>query len=259
MLSQHELQETITDSLRKLGLQDQEIGLYLLSLKLGPTSIAVLAKHLSVSRPQAYKLIHALETHGLADFSSRKKFARHFMVESPSKLQTLLRKHQTLVTQTDQRLSWIMPDLLATYTQGSIPSTVRILQGKDQFLKAFFECAEESANKEIRVLGSATDFINFVSWAENRRWINLRVKLHTKLLALLFPSKDTDTLQVSDKTELRETRILKDIQPFSTLIMISGNKTILWQPHAPLAILIEDQYLREMYKHIFDRLWELAK
>ncbi len=255
MLSEHELQEVVTDSLKKLGLREQEIKLYLLSLKLGPTSVAALATSIGVSRPQAYKLISELEKYGLADFSGRKKFTRTFIVESPSKLQELLRKHQTLVTHTDQRLSWVMPDLLAAYKQGSLPSTVRILQGKDQFLKAFFQCAEESAQKEIRVFGSAEDFISFISWAENRRWISLRTRLQTRLLALLFEGKDAEKLQQTDKEELRETRIIKNMRPFNTLIMISANKTILWQPHAPMAILIEDQYLMQMYTSIFDCLW----
>lgn len=256
MLSQHELQEVVTDSLEKLGASKAEINLYLLSLKLGPTSVAILANSLHVSRPQAYKLIDELEKRGLADFKQRKKFSRNFMVESPSKLQELLRKQQTSIAHTDQRLSFIMPDLLTTYTQGELPSTVRILQGKEQFLKAFFQCAEDSAHGEIRILGSADDFIQFVTWAENRRWIATRQRLNTRLLALLFPGEDAQKLKNSDQEELRETRFFQGVQPFSTLIMMAANKTILWQPHAPMAILIEDQYLMQMYRNIFQLLWE---
>lgn len=259
MISQHELQEVVTDSLNKLGVTEQARQLYLLSLKLGPTSIATLATQLNISRPQAYKLILELEKYQLADFSSRKKFARSFIVESPSKLQELLRKHQQLVSQTDQRLSWVMPDLLAAYQQGSLPSTVRILQGKDQFLKVFFQCPVEATNKEIRVVGSAKDFIAFVTWSEEREWIDLRVKLGVKLLALLFPSDDTQTLASADDKELRETRLLKGPAPFTTLMMTYANKTILWQPHAPMAILIEDEYLQQMHQSLFNYLWEQNK
>jgi len=258
-LSQNEMQEIVSSSLNKLGVGEQEAALYVLSLKLGPTSVAILASSLGVSRPQAYKLITGLEKFGLADFTTRKKFSRTFTVESPSRLQELVRRHQKETEQIDQRLSWSMPDLLAAYQQGSSLASVRILEGKDQFLKIFFQCAEEAANKEIIVVGSAKDFIAFISWAEERRWINERLRLNVKLRALIFPSADTETLAVADAKELRETRILRDINPFSSLVMIYANKTVLWQPHAPMAIQIEDSYITDMMRSFYEVLWKRAE
>lgn len=257
-VSQSEMQEIVTGSLKKLGVSVQESALYVLSLTLGPTSVAVLAKHLGVSRPQAYKLISGLEKFGLADFSSRKKFARTFIVESPSRLQEALRRHEQETTQVDQRLTMSMPDLLAAYQQGSSHASVRILEGKEQYLKIFFQCVEEAAGKEIVVMGSAADFIAFISWAEEKRWIKERIRLNVKLRALLFPSGDTSLLSGSDKDELRETRLLTDIEPFSSLVMIYANKVILWQPHAPMAIHIEDAYLSAMMKSVYEVMWKRA-
>jgi HTH-type transcriptional regulator, sugar sensing transcriptional regulator len=258
MLSQNEMKEIVSDSLDQLGVGKEESALYSLSLAIGPTSVASLAARLGVSRPQAYKLIAGLEKQGLADFSSRKKFSRTFVVESPSKLQEALRRHQRKTGEADQRLSFSMPDLLAAYQQGSSLASVRILQGKDQFLKVFFQSVEEAANKEIIVMGSAKDFIAFVSWAEERRWIADRIRLNVRLRALLFPSEDTQTLASADNGELRETRILRDVAPFSCLFMAYANKTILWQPHAPMAIQIEDSYLTEMMRSIYEGMWDRA-
>lgn len=259
MISQTEMQEIVTDSLRKLGIGEQEAALYVLSLKLGPASVANLATNLGVSRPQAYKLISELEKFGLADFSSRKRFSRTFVVASPSKLQEALRRHQKDTEQVDQKLMLSMPDLLAAYQQGSSLASVRILQGKDQYLNVFFQCVEEAANKEIIVMGSAHDFIAFISWAEEKRWIKERIRLNVQLRALLFPSSDTDVLAGTDKDELRETRLLRDMEPFSSLIMIYANKTILWQPHAPMAIQIEDNYLTAMMRSVYEVMWKRAE
>jgi hypothetical protein len=151
-----------------------------------------------------------------------------------------------------------MPDLLAAYQQGSSLASVRILQGKDQFLKVFFQCVEEAANKEILVMGSAKDFIAFISWAEERRWISERIRLNVRLNALLFTSEDTATLAAADAKELRETRILHDMEPFSSLIMVYANKTILWQPNAPMAIQIEDSYLTQMMRSVYNVMWKRA-
>lgn len=258
MLSQHEMQEIVSDSLKKIGVGEQACALYALSLKLGPTSIALLASHLGVSRPQAYKLISELERFGLADFSARKKFMRTFVVQSPSRLQEALRRHEKETEQADQRLTLLMPDLLATYQQGSELASVRTLQGKEQYLKVFFQCVEEAANKEIMVMGSAKDFIAFITWAEERRWINERIRLNVRLRALLFPSEDTQTLASADQKELRETRLLRDMDPFSPLVMIYANKLILWQPSAPMAIHIEDNYLVAMMRSLYEVMWKRA-
>ena len=257
-LSQNEMQEIVSDSLKKLGVGEQEAALFMLSYKIGPASVTTLASNLGVSRPQAYMLISELEKFGLADFSSRKKFSRTFVVATPSRLQELLRRHQKELEQTDQRLSLFMPDLLAAYQQGSSLASVKILEGRDQFLKVFFQCVEEAANKEIIVMGSAQDFIAFISWAEERRWIAERVRLNVHLRALLFQSGDTEILASSDEKELRETRVMKDIEPFSSLIMVYANKTILWQPNAPMAIQIEDSYITTMMRNIYEVMWKNA-
>lgn len=258
MISQTEMQGIVSDSLERLGVVGQERELYLLSLQLGPTSVANLATHLSVSRPQAYKLIADLESHGLATFSTHKKFSRTFMVESPSKIQELLRKHNETLAQTSQRLAWALPDLLTKYQQGDLPSSVRLFQGRDQFLKLFFQINEE-AKDESCFLGSAQDFIAFISWAEERRWIADRVARNQRIRCLLFESEDTKTLEKSNEVELRDIRYLKGAKPFITGFQLFANKVILWQPKAPLAVLIEDAYFVEMLQSLFEKLWEEAK
>ena len=126
----------------------------------------------------------------------------------------------------------------------------------DDHVKVFFQCPIDAANGEIHVMGSAKDFIAFTSWAEEQRWIDERLRLNVFLKALLFPSDDAKTLHDKDKNELREIRLITDMKPFSTLIMTYANKTILWQPHAPMAILIEDEYLSAMHESLFQYLWK---
>ena len=55
---------------------------------------------------------------------------------------------------------------------------------------------------------------------------------------------------------MRETRVLKTAQPFVTLFQLYANKALIWQPKAPLAILIEDEYIVQMLRSVFDVLWK---
>ncbi|KKW32801.1 MAG: Transcriptional regulator, TrmB [Candidatus Uhrbacteria bacterium GW2011_GWA2_53_10] len=255
MIPQTEVKKSLYTSLKELGLTESEANLYITSLSLGPATIASLAEHLNMPRPNVYKVIAGLERHGLAKFSERKRYTRTFVVEPPTVVLEKLRKKREAVANLDQTLVGMMPDLLAQYHQGETPTKIRIFRGKEQYLKTFFDVIDE-AKGESQVLGSAADFIGFISWDEEREWIKRRMEKGIHIKALLLPSKDTDMLRVKDAEEMRETRVLKTAQPFVTLFQLYANKALIWQPKAPLAILIEDEYIVQMLRSVFDVLWK---
>ena len=238
------------------SLQNQEL-LYLLSLARGPLPLTKLAEALNIPRPNVYRVIADLEASGLATFTERSKGRKVFTVEPPTTVTSLLRKKRARIHAYDERVTQAMPDLLALYQQGDLPTNVRIFQGNDQFLQIFFQLLEET--KESCFLGSAKDFIAFISWAEERRWIKERIKHNLRLKVLLLPSDDTDELKKTDAEELRETRVLKGEAPFVTLYQVYANKVLLWQPKTPIVVLIEDEYIATMMKSLFDVLWERAE
>lgn len=257
MLSQIEIKQILYTSLLELGLKEQEIELYALSLAIGPTSIGNLASQLGINRPNIYKVIIELEKKGLAKFSERKKYTRTFMVESPTLVRDLLKQKKENLTSNEVKLFNALPDLLALYHQGELPTSVKIIEGEDQFLKVFFQSLDE-AQKQIEFFGSAKDFIRFISWGEERRWIQTRVRKNIFIRTLIFDDPDALILISKDKDELRETRLFQNITEFNTSYLVYGHKVIIWQPQAPLGILIEDQYIVKMFLSIFNGFWDIS-
>lgn len=259
MLSQIEIKETLYNSLKELGLYEHEIELYTTSLSMGPSSIAILAKTLNINRPNIYKVIGELEKHGLAKFSERKKYNRTFMVESPTVVRDLLHKKRELLSQQDAKLFTALPDLVALYRQGELPTSVKIFEGKDQFLKIFFQVLDESKD-EILYCGSAEDLISgFIGWAQEEKWIAKRLKKNIFMKALIFGGADAEKLSNDDSAQMRETRLIKNIKIFPTSFHLYANKMIIWQPKAPMALLVKDEYIVSMFKSIFSVLWEQNK
>ncbi len=259
MLSQIEIKQTLYTSLQELGLHEHEIELYSTSLALGPSPIADLAKALNINRPNIYKVISELEKHGLAKFSERKKYNRNFMVESPTLIRDLLNKKRETLSEQDTKLFTALPDLLALYRQGELPTSVKMFEGKDQFLKIFFQVLEESKG-EILYCGSAQDLISgFIGWAEEEKWIAKRLKNKIFMKALIFGGADAEKLSLDDVAQMRETRLIKNMMLFPTSFHLYANKMIIWQPKAPMAMLIEDEYIVSMFKSIFSVLWEQNK
>lgn len=250
--------QSLYNPLKELGLSDLEANTYMVSLRLGPSTISKLAQNLSIARPNLYKVIQELEKKGLAKLSDKKGYARNFVVESPTVVLDQFRQKKKEDQLRESELVMAMPDLLTNYQQGLMPSKIKIFQGKEDFKKIFFNILEE-ADKKIWFCGSAQDFIGFISWSDEKRWIKQRMKKGLFINSLLLPSDDASTLKKTDAEELREIRIMKGFFPFQTSFQLFGNKVIFWQPLAPLAIVIEDKYLVEMMESIVDKLWENAR
>lgn len=257
MISSSEVKEKLYSSLGELGLTESETNLYITSLSLGPSAISLIAKQLGIPRPNVYKLIAGLEKSGLAKFSERKRYAHTFIVEPPTVVLEKLRQKRETVADLDHTLVGMMPDLLAHYHQGETLTKIRIFNGKEQWLEVFFKVLEES-NKNISFFGSADAFIQLISWQEENRWIKKRVAKSIHIDCLLVPGDDATTLQESDTEEMRTTRFFNGKMPFITGFMLYANKIIIWQPKAPLVLLIEDEYIVQMLQSIFNEMWQTA-
>lgn len=257
-MDEKQVEKSLYTSLKELDLTDQEINLYSVSLQLGPSPIATLARRIGISRPNVYKVIKSLEKHGLASFTQKTRFSRDFLVEPPTIILEKIRQKKEKLSRLDNDFVNSLPTMLAGYHQGAGTTRIKILQGREQYMEEYDKILEE-AQKETLYCGSAEDFINFISWEVERKWIKRRIQKNIFIKTLLLPSATSKDFKSKDETELRETRFLTEANPFSTSFQIFGNKVIIWQPQAPLAVLIEDQYIVAMLSSLFQVLWQKSE
>lgn len=257
MFTYDDLKQKLYNSLYELGLSPQEINLYTLSLFLGPVSIAKLAEHLATPRPNIYKLIMGLENVGLAQFSHKKRYARTFVVEPPSVLTTKLREKKEKIARLDYSLTSLMPDLFTLYHQGDRMTNIKIIQGEDQYRKTFNTIFDE-VKGDLYFFGSIQDLINHFSEEFYQELIRERMKRKLRLKALYLPGPYVDEILTRSKDETRIAKVMYTANPFSTSFQLSSNKVFIWQPNAPLALLIEDEYILQMLKSMFDMIWEIT-
>ncbi len=255
MASDTQIHPALYKSLEELGLTPHERDLYCVSLALGPTSIASLAEHLKMSKPNIYKVIRGLETCGLAAFSEKKGYVKRFMVESPTVVVELIRKFREKVENTDRNLMSALPDLLVQYKQGELPTKATVLQGKRQLMSAFARVYEE-ARGEVVFFGSGEDFLKFLTPEIGDLRIEQRIAHKLPVRVLVLPSEHgNDRVLRDQEKEMREVRIARDFIPFTTSFHLFADKILLWQPQAPLALLIEDEYVITMFHSMFEWMW----
>lgn len=258
MKNQKELKESLYTTLKEIGLTEQEINLYTLSLFIGPAPITKLAQHLGIPRPNIYKLITSLEKHGLSNFSERKRFSKTFIVEQPSILTKILRQKKDSLSRLDQEITAIMPELYTLFHQGETPTNVKIIKNQNDYISIVEEMLNE-VEREIRFLGSFDEFINSITPHIFEKFTSLRIERGITAKTLILPTKHFDDLKKTEKDALRELKILKKSPPFRTSFQITKHKVLIWQPMTPIALLIEDEYIVEMLNALFSMLWDNTK
>lgn len=234
------------------------MDLYVQAVLLGPSLITVFAEHLGMSASNVYKLIPSLEKIGLTSFSAQKKKGKLFSVVSPSILPELLHKRREQIEQLSASFLPGLTDVLASYRQGSGSARIRVLEGEEAFAAAvrqlFFEVADE-----LRVWGSMDGFVSLVSPKTFEGLKKDRIARGIRLRSLICDTPLAQVLKKTERTELREVKLIPKAYPFSASIQLSKGKAIIWQPNAPLAVLIEDETIVAMWHQLFEYMWSLTK
>lgn len=248
--------DSLNEALRNLGLSDGELRLYRISLEAGPQPLSRLAAKLQISRPNIYKLVNGLAARGLAEPSAANS-SRRFVVASPSRVAELLDDKQTRQQVIQNDLLRVLPDLLGKYKRGDLPSNVRIYQGQNQYLGAFFAMLNES-REYCDFFGSVDDFLQLITADEQSRWLHERMRRGISARTLTLPGPTAERLATEDSKTMRQTRVLQQLIPFSSSFHLFADKIIFWQPESMLAIRVEDDLIAAMLRSIFEFLWQQA-
>ncbi len=210
---------------------------------------------MNISRPNVYKVIEGLEKHGLASFSNKRGYSKRFMVLSPSRVIELFHQKQKQMTTIERQFTYILPELMQQYSQGTLPTQIQVIHNREH-LRQTMEQVFAEVHDELIAMGSSDDLNSLFQYADMHKFIKQRIKRGIRTRLLSFPGKYAQEFKKNDKKELRETRIItSEYEEFTTTFYVFGNKTIIWQPLTPSAVFIEDEYITDMFKSLFERAW----
>ncbi len=240
-----------------LSISDFDFRLYQLLVSKGPSSVVSLSRSLKVERPTIYVALQRLGSHGLLT-QTKPPFSRHVQAEPPSRLLALVEEKKALLEQERQKLEKSMPEMLAAFAAKTQQSDFRLFEGRDQFLLVFEEALRE-AKDEILYIGDGATFVDYVGLDYEKQWIKKRVQKKIKMRILVFKHALMTRMLEEDKNEMRQTRFMPMADTFDSSYMIYGNKTLIWNPIAERAIVLEDGIVTAMFRQIFEASWRSAK
>lgn len=132
--------------LRKLGLTEKEVGIYLAGLELGPNSVQNIAQKTGLTRPTTYEIIKKLEEKKLF-IEVKKKKKRFFTAQSPERILGILRLQKREIEEKEREFIRIIAALETRYSKEG----VQIFKGKEGF-KILEEIISFSSIPEITII-----------------------------------------------------------------------------------------------------------
>ena len=143
--------ETLPLELRKLGLTEKEVRVYLAALELGYTSVQKIAQQAQISRPTAYEIIKSLKNKGLIS-ESKDKGKRYLAAESPDSLLGILRRQRKEIEEKEREFLRVIAALREKYFLAD-KREIQTYQGKNG-IETLLDDFLTTQSREIYVLAN---------------------------------------------------------------------------------------------------------
>jgi len=238
--------EILPLELRKLGLSEKEVSIYLAGLELGPTSVQKIASKAKISRPTTYVVIRNLEERGLfIEIKQRKK--RYYVAQSPDSILGVLRIQKRILEEKEREFVRIIAALKSKYLS-SKKGIIEVYKGKEG-LTALEEELSFTPSSEIFLLSSET----------NLKEIKKRVNLYRKIKKRLGKVKVKEIYPEELKSKSRLPWLKRKFFSFLNLkgTLILFDKVIFLPSQKKEVLLIENELIVNLFKSLFLSLWNL--
>jgi len=236
-------------ALKSLGLSDQETQIYLALLKIGGSSASTIAKNAGIKRTTVYAILKSLAQKGFVAMYYRKSRQLYY-AEKPERVKTYFEKR--IKTFED-----LIPSLEALDKTKMQLSGLRFIETVDELKRFYADILEDYKNKLYYVIGSAGTWEGlepefFVQFRKDRAAANIRTKL--------LLTAESKGISPTDKKLLREARFLPEKYKFKSTIDIYKDKILIVSPElSSLAVVIQIPAMTDIFKSIFEMLWEMLK
>lgn len=243
--------------LKKLGLDDKEIKIYLKLLEYGAISVRGLAEISELNRGTTYDILKRLQEIGLVSYYYQEK-KQKFVAEEPEKLLELLKNKEQEIKEVENKILAIIPELKSIQgKEGSTP-TSKFYENKsgirailDDLLFSMSETGEDEKEYYIYSSTEASSDINkaYPNFTKERIKKGIRVKC-------------ISLAKGGGVHGLDERRWMDTDEDSATFILIYANKCAFISRDSqgvPVGVIIENKMIYETQKIIFSKLWKFLE
>jgi HTH-type transcriptional regulator, sugar sensing transcriptional regulator len=237
--------------LKKFGLNDKEISIYLSLLKLGSAPVRAVALQAEINRTTTHDILNKLIDEGLVSFVDKTKH-RYFTAESPEHFLHSLKIREQNINRLEQDIKEILPELKSLYEKSESKPKAKYFEGNTG-LRAIMEdvliSVGRSSNKQYYVYSSSsirdTLYNVFPEWNKERIKKNISVQ----------------SISIGPGGKLHgmdERKWISKKEDAPTYTMIYAGKLALIsldETGDPIGVVVEDMNTYKTQAMIFKELW----
>ena len=243
------------NQLKELGFSDKEAKVYLALLEMGPSSVSEVARQAKINRTTGYDILEALAGRKLVR-SATKKRRVIYVAENPESIKRLLEEEATRYKNMANKVSKVMPELKAMYTEIEKKPIVKFYEGLDG-LKALYEDSLTS-HEEIRSYTSSADLERELgNYAED--YFKRRAQKKIPIRAIAPTAKYGIHLKSVQDKFLRNVKLVPPEKfSFSPEIYIYDDKLTVMSLKEKFGVYIQSKEIAQALKTAYELAWEAA-
>lgn len=243
------MDETI---LKKLGVSDKEIKVYLGLIEYGAISVRGLADVVNLNRGTVYDILKKLQELGLVSYYHHAT-KQKFVAEEPDQLIKLVDNEEAKIKRTKTAILEIIPELKSLQDKGGNKPTSKFYEGKSgiRYILEDVLCSVREHEENEYYIYSATKasddiYDSYPNFTKDR----IKKKIYVKAISLA---------EGGATSGLDKRRWLGTNNDSATFCLIYANKVAYISRDKrgePVGVIIENNLIYETQKLIFLELWQ---
>lgn len=240
----------LEQELKKLGLTEKEIKVYIAVLELGRASVQEISRKSGINRATTYIQLESLIKQGLVSSVDRDK-KNIIIAERPQRILEILQSRKSNINQLEDNFLKLMPELDAIYNVKTDKPKVRFYQNREGIelirkdyivskakeICAFSPKLIDDYIPDINSFASKLDRLRMIFM--NDKNVTIQKKMHRNLIIKYF-----------------------QIDNFDIELTLYANKVLLIKPISEdntMGVLIEDKFFHESFKAMFEFFWKMSQ
>lgn len=238
----------LSEELKKIGLNKNEVKVYLAALELGEATTTRLSQKSKVKRTTVYLVTDSLKEKGL--ISSVKKSGKTlFFAEDPRKIPEQLEERKEAILK-------VMPELLSLTNLIDKKPVIRYFEGKEGIKEVFKETLQYPDSELVGWFPDQVYWLEKEYFTEVYMPARIKKKIWIKAMA---PKTDFNIeMAKGDEKQLKETRFIED-EDFNMkveIILYGKNKINIISYKEEIGLIIESKDIHDSLKSLFKILWK---
>lgn len=245
----------INSVLKKTGLNDKEVRVYLTALELGPSTVLTLSKKSGVKRSSIYNFLDEMINRGFMIYSISGKKTLYSAVE-PEGLMKIIEKQKEMI-------SSIIPELsLLSKKGGGARPKIRVYEGIEGIKQVYEDTLNQPEGSEFVAFTPVVSAYDTLSVTFANEYIHRRSKVKKISVRVIVgeDEKAKDYIK-KNKEQLRETvSVPGNLLNIENEINIYQDKVaIVSFGDEKIGIIIESKKIADAQRAIFNTLWTAMK